>query len=551
MGKYGTLRGINMSDKQQGTFVRHEPCPDCGSKDNLARYSTGQGYCFSCGRWEAPSNGEDRVEKKEITIRENSMQQFQGNYGEIPDRNLGKEVTKKYGVTLQYGQDGHITKHCYPYYNKDTGEHIGNKIRTVENKDFIYEGNSKSAGLFGENIFNEGGKFITITEGEIDAMAVHQMFGNKFPAVSLRSGASGASRDIKNSLEYLETFDTVVLCFDNDKPGEEAVKSVVDLFSPNKVKICKLHRKDAGDMLMAGQIANFTRQWWDAKIYTPDGIVSGLDTWDILMEDIEVESIPYPWSSLNDLTYGFRQGELVTITSGSGMGKSQMTRELEHYLLKTTTDKIGILALEETSKVTTLGVMSVEANLPLHLKVKDIPEEELRGYWENTFGQGRIELFDHFGSTSESNLLSKIRYLIKGLDCKWIILDHLSIVVSDQEGFLDERKQIDSVMTKLRQLVAETGIGMFLVSHLRRPMGKGHEEGSQISLSELRGSASIAQLSDIVIGLERNQQAEDELSRNTTTVRVLKNRFSGLTGPATTLQYDKNTGRMKEQQLEF
>ena len=539
-----------MSDKQQGTFVKHEPCPDCGSKDNLARYSTGQGYCFSCGRWEAPLNiGEDRVEIE--TNRESSMQQFNGNYGDIEDRGLGEEVVKKFGVTLQYGQDGLITKHCYPYFHKDTNEHIGNKIRTVETKDFIYEGKSSNAGLFGQNRFKEGGKFITITEGEIDAMAVHQMFGNKFAAVSLRSGASGASRDIKNSLEYLETFNTVVLCLDNDKPGEEAVKSIVDLFSPNKVRICKLPLKDAGDMLAQGKLSEFTRAWWDAKTYTPDGIISSEDTWDILMEEMNIESLPYPWPGLNNLTHGFRQGELVTITSGSGMGKSQLTRELEHYLLNTTNDNIGILALEERPKMTTLGVMSIEANKPLHLKPEDIPEEELRGYWEKTMGTGRIKLFDHFGSTSEMNLLSKLRYLIKGLDCKWIILDHLSIVVSDQEGFLDERKQIDSVMTKLRQLVAETGIGMFLVSHLRRPLGKGHEEGSKISLSELRGSASIAQLSDMVIGLERNQQAEDEISRNVTTVRVLKNRFSGLTGPATTLQYNQITGRMTEQDLEF
>jgi twinkle protein len=544
-----------MQQETDNRFIEHQACPDCGSKDNLARYENGQGYCFGCGRWEAPSSTsikDNNYQVKNETREVNNMKQFEGNYGEIPDRVLGRDVTKKYGVTLQYGTDGYITKHCYPYYNKDTGEHIGNKIRTVEGKDFIYEGSSNTAGLFGQNIFKEGGKYITITEGEIDAMAVHQMFGNKYAAVSLRSGASGASRDIKNSLEYLESFDTVVLCFDNDKPGEEAVKSVVDLFSPNKIRICKLHRKDASEMLMAGQIANFTRQWWDAKGYTPDGIISSEDTWDILINKKDVISIPYPWLGLNELTHGFRRGELVTVTSGSGMGKSQIARELEHYLLRTTDDNIGVLALEEDPEKTVLGVMSIEANKPLHLHKESTPEVELRGYWEKTMGTGRIKLFDHFGSTSESNLLSKIRYLAKGLDCKWIILDHLSIVVSDQEGYLDERKQIDSVMTKLRQLVAETGIGMFLISHLRRPMGKGHEEGGQISLSELRGSASIAQLSDMVIGLERNQQAEDELSRNTTTVRVLKNRFSGLTGPATTLQYDKFTGRMKEQeQTEF
>ena len=535
-------------DEQQGTFIQHEACPECGSKDNLARYSTGQGYCFGCSYWEAPT-GEGRVEAKITTEVTSKMELFTGNSGAIVDRGINADVVKKYGVTLQYGEDGLIKKHCYPYHNVD-GEHLGNKIRTVDSKEFIYNGSSKDVGLFGENVFKGGGKYITVCEGELDAMSVHQMFGNKYASVSLRTGSKGAKNDIKRSLEYLETFDAVVLCFDNDKAGKEAVKSVVDLFSPNKVKVCDMPLKDANEMLLAGNIAAFTRAWWDAKSYRPDGIIAGEDTWDILMNKDKIDSIDYPWLGLNELTHGFRQNELVTITSGAGMGKSQMVRELEHYLLNATEDNIGILALEEISEITTLGIMSIEANLPLHLHRKTISDTELKGYWDKTLGKkingnSRVFMYDHFGSTNEDNLLSKVRYLAKGLDCKWIVLDHLSIVVSDQE-VQDERKAIDSIMTKLRQLVQETGIGLFLVSHLRRPMGKGHEEGGQISLSELRGSASIAQLSDMVIGLERNQQADDPRVRNTTIVRVLKNRFSGLTGPACSLYYNKDTGRMKE-----
>ena len=530
-------------DEQQGTFIQHEACPECGSKDNLARYSTGQGYCFGCSYWEAPT-GEGRVEAKITTEVTSKMELFTGNSGAIVDRGINADVVKKYGVTLQYGEDGLIKKHCYPYHNVD-GEHIGNKVRTTDTKDFMYDGNSKDVGLFGENVFKGGGKYITVCEGELDAMSVHQMFGNKYASVSLRTGSKGAKNDIKRSLEYLESFDAVVLCFDTDVAGKEAVRSVVDLFSPNKVKVCDLPLKDANEMLLAGNIASISRAWWDAKSYRPDGIVASEETWDILTEEIRVESVPYPWLGINELTYGFRTGELVTITSGAGMGKSQMVRELEHYLLNATEDNIGVLALEESVKNTTLGVMSIEANKPLHLDLDNTDDEELRGYWEATMGKGRMFMYDHFGSTSEDNLLSKVRYLAKGLDCKWIVLDHLSIVVSDQE-VQDERKAIDSIMTKLRQLVQETGIGLFLVSHLRRPMGKGHEEGGQISLSELRGSASIAQLSDMVIGLERNQQADDARVRNTTIVRVLKNRFSGLTGPACSLHYDKLTGRMKE-----
>ena len=529
----------------ESTFVQHESCPACGSSDNLARYSDGHAVCFSggCSHYE---RGDGTVTK--IHTRPARSLEMTGVVAAITDRRINQETAKRYGVTVEYGADGTISKHHYPYYDKDTGDATGTKVRIVESKSFYATGEFSNAGLFGQKAFKSGGKYITVTEGEADAMAVNEMFDGKWPAVSIRSGAAGAAKDIKANLEWLETFENVVICFDNDKAGTEAAKAVLNLFTPNKAKNVTLPMKDAGEMLKARKVADFVREWWNAKAFRPDGIVSGLDTWDMLQEQKDIKSIPYPWDCLNAYTYGFRPKELVTITSGSGMGKSQIMRELEHYLLKNTEDNIGILALEEDIPKTTLGIMSIEANKLLHIpevRAKVTPEEE-RGYWEQTFGLGRLQLLDHFGSTSEDDLLGRIRYMAKGLDCNWIILDHLSIVVSDQSNG-DERKAIDSIMTNLRKIVQETGIGLFLVSHLRRPSGqKAHEDGGKISLGELRGSAAIAQLSDMVIGLERDQQHADATIRNTTTVRVLKNRFAGLTGPACYLYYDNESGRMLE-----
>jgi len=527
----------------ESTFVQHEACPSCGSSDNLARYSDGHAVCFSggCNHYE---HGKGQIGQA-VQRKPTRLLEMTGVVAAIPDRRINQETAKRYGVTVEYGTDGKITKHHYPYFDKDTGTAIGTKVRIVENKQFYATGGFDNAGLFGQQAFKGGGKYITVTEGEADAMAVNEMFDGKWPAVSIRSGAAGAAKDIKASLEWLETFDHVVVCFDNDKAGQEAARSVLDLFTPNKAKNVTLPMKDAGDMLSARKVQDFVKEWWNAKAYQPDGIVAGNETWDMIIKQSDVKSIDYPWSCLNEYTHGFRRKELVTITSGSGMGKSQIVRELEHYLLGATEDNIGILALEEDIPKTALGIMSIEANKQLHLD-KTVTQEEKKGYWDRTLGSGRIYMFDHWGSTSEDNLLGRIRYMAKGLDCKWIILDHLSIVVSDQDNN-DERKAIDSIMTNLRKLVQETGVGLFLVSHLRRPSGsKAHEDGGKISLGELRGSAAIAQLSDIVIGLERDQQHADPTTRNTTCVRVLKNRFVGLTGPACYLYYDKESGRMIE-----
>ena len=462
----------------------------------------------------------------------------------IHKRSLSEATCRAFGVTVEFDQQGNIDKHFYPFYHPETGELIASKVRNVPNKAFYATGDLASSGLFGQNICRGRGKYITITEGEIDALSVYEMFGQKFDVVSLKAGASAAEKEIKANLEFLEGYDNIVLCFDNDKAGNLAVENVKDIFSPNKLKICKLPMKDASEMLVGNKITEFTKVWWDAKVYRPDGIVAGEDTWDALVNKRAVKSTPYPWEGLNTITKGHRPYELVTITSGSGMGKSQFIRELEYDLLQRTDANIGVLALEEDVPRTTLGIMSVAANRPLHLE-EDTPVDQLRPYWESTLGTGRYYLFDHWGSTSTDNLLSRVRYMAKALDCKYVILDHLSIVVSGQENG-DERKAIDEIMTKLRTLVAETGIGLFLVSHLKRVTGKAHEDGGNISLQDLRGSQSIAQLSDIVIGMERNQQHEDLDVRNTTCVRILKNRYTGQTGPACWLRYETQTGRMLE-----
>jgi len=281
---------------------------------------------------------------------------------------------------------------------------------------------------------------------------------------------------------------------------------------------------------------------FDAKPFRPDGIVNGTELWDVVTSEDNTVSFDYPYAGLNAKTLGMRKGEIVTVTAGSGIGKSQLCREFSHFLL-TQGETVGYIALEESVKRTSLGLMSLAINKPLHLGTVEVSQDELKEAFDSTLGTGRVYLYDHWGSTDSQNLMDKIRYLASGCECGWVILDHISIVVSGMEGG-DERRLIDNTMTKCRALVEELKIGLILVSHLKRPEGKGHEEGGRTTLAQLRGSAGIAQLSDIVLGCERDQQ--DQETGNMTVVRVLKNRWTGETGVGCLLEYDKYTGRMTE-----
>jgi len=537
--------------QEQTKFIKHKlPCPKCGGSDPVSLNANGSAKCFSCESffpdYEESSTG-SVVETKQPT--ESFVSSYTGAYGELTDRGISQQTATKFGVKVVTDRNGKVTQHIYPFFNG--GEIVGTKIRYVDSKNFACNGSFEGTGLFGEQLYrNTGGKYLTITEGECDAMAVHELFQGKWAVVSVKRGASSAVKDIRESIEFVESFDNVVLCFDNDRAGKDAAKAVARILKPGKTKIMSFPNgyKDANDMLRNKKFQEFTSSWWESKTYTPSGILelsSQKDDW--LNREVK-ESVAYPWDGLNKKLYGMRKGELVTLTGGTGLGKSSVTRELEHWLIKNTNDNVGIVALEENWLRTADGILSIQANDRIYLTEKrnKYTEEDLLTLFDKAIPAGRVFIHAHLGATDIDEIFSKLRYIIVGCECKWVIVDHLHMLVNViSEG--DERRGIDLLMNRLRSLVEETGVGLVLVSHLRRAAGdKGHEQGIEVSLSHLKGSQGIAQLSDCVIALERNQQAKNPKEANITRVRVLKSRYTGDTGLACSLTYNTDTGRLSE-----
>ena len=531
----------------------HQPCPVCDSSDAVGVNEDGSAKCFSCDTF--MPNYKESCEGKNMEVqKDNTFKQPDnievGSFSALTDRKISKDTAQKYGVKVVHDLQGNVIKHMYPFYN---GYEISaTKTRSVKDKIFFWHGTKAETGLFGQQLF-KGGKYITITEGECDAMAAYELLGSKWAVVSIKSGASGAVRDIKENLEFFDDFENVIVAFDNDKAGKEASQKVARLFKPSKAKILSLPNgwKDPNDMLRSNKHKEFVEAWWASKVYTPSGVINVSEQRDKFHNRERKTSIPYPWEGLNEKLYGLRQGELVTLTGGTGLGKSSVTRELEHHLIKNTTDNVGVIALEEDWRRTIDGILSIEANARLYIdqEREKFSREELDKFFDVLYdgdNKNRVWVHSHFGTNDIDDIFSKLRYMIIGCECKWVVVDHLHMLVSAvHEG--DERRAIDSIMTKLRSLVEETGAGIVLVSHLRRVDGnKGHENGIEVSLSHLRGSNSIGQLSDCVIALERNQQSDDIDEARTTRMRVLKSRYTGDVGLASHLLYDKDTGRLSE-----
>ena len=540
--------------QEQSKFVRHKlPCPSCGGSDPVSMNEDKSAHCFSCEahfpNYVDACDGKIMDTNPRPKVSNTFLNTYNGSYGALTDRCISEDTAKKYGVRHVVSADNKVSQHIYPYFNGN--EVVGTKTRFVDNKNFAFAGTYEGTGLFGEQLFrNTGGKYLTIVEGECDAMAAYELMQSKWACVSLKRGASGAVKDIRESIEFVESFDNVVICFDNDKAGIDAAKKVARILKPGKAKIMTLPTgcKDANDMLRQKKFQAFMSSWWEAKTYTPSGIMDLSAQKSEWLHRETKESIAYPWEGLNKKLYGMRKGELITLTGGTGLGKSSVTRELEHWLIKNTEDNVGIVALEENWLRTADGIISIEANDRVYLNERrdQYTEEQLNNLFDKVIPKGRVFIHAHLGATDIEEIFSKLRYIIVGCECKWIIVDHLHMLVNVMDGG-DERRGIDMLMNRLRSLVEETGVGMVLVSHLRRAAGdKGHENGVEVSLSHLKGSAGIAQLSDCVIALERNQQAENEDEANTTKVRVLKSRYTGDTGLACSLRYNNETGRLFE-----
>jgi twinkle protein len=525
----------------------HLPCSDCGSSDALSEYEGEDGstysVCYSCNTKKNLTKGTNVTISVPTSIVENGKA--------VPDKGL-RSITKKsldyYGIRVQ--DDNHI----YPYYDAKTGrELLVQKLRTKA-KSFPqikkHDNATQEIGLFGQHLFSPGQeKTITVCEGELEPPSFRDMMG-EYPCVAMPGASTKLTQEQK---DYLDSYDTIVVVGDNDKAGDSLVESLAGVF-PKKIRVFKHpfteEKIDPNWYLANGHREVFAKAWWAATRtpYKPDSIKVGAETLDIFMQDLTKSSLSYPWAGLNEITYGIRPSELVLITAGSGVGKSAVLRSMAYHIWENTSAKIGMIFLEESLRRTVKGIGGIHMGKNIVLPDIDaaVDKESKRQAWSEVLDNDRWVFWDHFGSNNVDKVLNQIRFMATQLDCRIFFLDHISIIVSAQDNG-DERKTLDSIMTKLATLCQELDVAIIAVSHLRRPnAGQSHEEGANVKLSDLRGSAGLGQLSDIVIGLERNGQALDPRERNTTTLRIIKNRFSGETGPCCKLLWEKESGLLTE-----
>jgi twinkle protein len=522
-------------------FLRHEPCPGCGSKDNLARYADGSGYCFGCEHHEPPSSEGGSFSSTLRTKGGRRVSFLQGTARRLASRKITQDTCEKFGYIVARDSKGEPVQ-VAPYYNAE-GQLVAQKVRTAD-KDFYVVGSLDDALPFGARAWPKTGKKIVVTEGEIDAMAMSQVQGNAFPVVSIASGAGPQTKKyMARHRDYFRAFDEVILMFDMDEPGRKAVADAAAVIGFDKARIATLPLKDAGDMLAAGRQKELVDAMWRAEPYRPEGIVDLAE----LKAEIKQrprEGLSWCFPALTRLTFGKRRGELVAIGAGTGIGKTDFLTQDMRHMVEVHGEKIGVFALEQNPKETGLRLVGKFAERPLH--IPDSWDEGLFDTtWERWIKSGQIFLYNSFGVNTWEAVRDRIKFLSHAHDVHYFYLDHLTAIAASVDT--DERKALDNIMGELGSLVKELDCHVTFVSHLATPDGKPHEEGGRVAIRHFRGSRAIGFWAHYMIGLERDQQAEDPATRQTTTVRVLKDRYTGrATGETFFLGYDHERGMLFE-----
>lgn len=509
---------------------------------------------------------------------------------DIPERGIRKEVLEMFGVKVAVDPaDGKTPIAVYfPSYNqknKITGYTKQDLTKGKEEKYHWSTVGSVSIGnkLFGQHLAEQQNRKRTnliITEGQWDTISVMQagmdaVRGTKYDGlrplvVSIPMGTANAVESILHNNNYVESHDALTIFFDDDHctpaeakkgimKGHEAREAVAGALVGNGMSLFTISPldgfKDANDYMQAGRsndLANLVQ--FGKRAYSSEKIVRSSDiTLDEIIEPrvegIYVDAFP----GLMKKIHGFRLRELVLLTSPSGVGKSTVTSMFASAFMEKN-ERLGMIFLEEGNKETLQRLIAFKLRVN-YLEFKNNPlkvatREQIAKAKAEIDENDKLFMLGHFGSMPIAELMAKIKHLHLVEGCKYIVLDHLSLVISGSH-VQDERKELDMVMTELAAFCAANDVCIIAISHINRsaaeqfkpPKLKDGEEPKpywvQVTKEMMRGSAALEQLSWIILGLE--PEIMPDRTRGRARLVVLKNRPWSYLGEADTFAINDET----------
>lgn len=534
--------------------MANRACPKCREighdrmGDHL--FQMKDGITWACFKpYHAPYVERDSVEQDRPSIETIEMVE---NYPVVnfDFRGIPSSVYETFDIRFSVDEErGQPEFLFYPIWNIDGASIIGYHRRSIKEKAFKNIGNigGIQKQLFGQNKCAQSGKMLIICEGHQDMLAAYHMLLTKYPnfipnVVSTNNG-TGDILTIAKNVKFLKGYQKVILCKDNDEPGEKFAREVSKLIGTSLL-VTSFSEKDANDMLLKGRLSEFISSIFNASHYLPTDIILPSQIREQVKEEIIIERT-YPFNNLNRYAFGIFKRTLITIGAGVGTGKSVFVDTIVKHLIFNYDAKVAMFSLEEHPSYTMKKIVGGIIGVPLHIPGIKI-DGELQAKIDSvidSFGD-RLLLYDCQGFRDIEDIENTIRYL-SSIGVEYFFLDPLTAVTAELSA-TEANERLNSFCAMLGGLVIALNICVFLVTHLNNPkVGKAHSEGGRVSGEQATSSRAPYRWSHLFLGLERDQQAEDEDEKNTLYVRIIKNRIVGKTG-VIKLKYDSDTNNLYE-----
>lgn len=555
-------------------FIRHTSCDKCSSSDGKAVYEDNSSHCFVCGHTipseefkeanqKKPSRVRSSVKKEEnmevkvsskpaLTPEENTEIKSETSVKAKGFRGIDDSVYAKFGVRHAFAEDtGEVIEQYYPCTQE--GQLVGYKVREVP-KNFYSKGRTGAdCELFMQFKFNRGGKYIVITEGEIDALSAYQMLSEyteskggifETAVVSPTTGAN-SHKQIAGQFRFFDSFENIIISYDNDKAGQTATEQLLKVLPKGKVKIMPMRYKDANEYLEKDKAKEFVSDFYEAKKQVPVGVLASSKLYDRIMGQTAVAKIPFPpfMQKLNDLFVGgMPLGHIVNIAADTGIGKTTLVNELIYYWIFNSPHTVGIVSMELDAGQ--YGEVLLSRHLEKKLALIESQDEKIAYLSTDRViekakeltikedGDSRFYLLDNRDGSIEE-IQDTVEELVSACGAKVIVLDPLQDIL---DGLSNEEQA--EFMKWAKGFIKSHGITFIFINHMRKtPAGQNGADSEQ----NIMGSSTIIKSASANILLKRDKMAEDEIKRNSTEISVTKNRVCGLTGPAGFIYYDNAT----------
>ena len=553
-----------------GNFIKHESCTVCGSSDGKAVYEDGSHYCWVCNdaslsaeyKQELQSKRGSNKPRKTIEREKVNMEVKVSTKPIISDdenqeikskttvqangfRSIRDDIYKMFGVRHTV-KNGEVSEQFYPVTQE--GQLSGYKIREVP-KNFRSKGRAGAdCELFMQFRFNRGGKYIAICEGEIDSLSAYQMLNDynkskqsdfETAVVSPTTGAN-SKKQIAAQYKFLDSFENIVLMYDNDKAGKEAAEELIKYLPKGKVKVATLRYKDPNEYLENDKQREFVSDFYNAKTFVPVGVLPSSGLYDRIIQQTEVAKVPFPpfMKKLNEMFVGgMPLGYIFNVAADTGVGKTTYVNEMIYYWIFNSPHKIGIVSMELDAgqygevllsrHISRKLALMPDVTEKLEYLGSDFVKQKSNELMTDSNGSDRFYLLDNRDGSVEE-IQNTIEELVVSCACKVIILDPLQDLL---DGLSNEEQAL--FMKWSKGFIKSHGVTFVLINHMRKSDNSGE--------MDIMGSSTIIKSAAANIILKRDKLAEDPIVRNTTTVFVPKNRVCGLTGDAGAFYYDNQT----------